>query len=180
MTTNASGVASYGPLPRGTYYVKEQNASAGFYLDTTAHTATVSTAGQNVAVVSNENPVTGHIQVAKRNNGANLLLGWSGSYTISGAQYQIRNSSGVVVDTITTNTSGTAVSKELPVGSYTVKESKAPKGYKLDGKTYTATISAGGTTQVKPSSSPVSSVSSPETPILITPPYGQKKTMLTQ
>ena len=174
MTTNASGVASYSPLPRGTYYVKEQNASAGFYLDTSVHTATVSTAGQNVTIVSDENPITGRIQVSKRNNGSNLLSGWSGSYTISGAQYQVRNSAGTVMDTITTNASGIAISKELPIGSYTIKESKAPNGYKVDGKTYTSTISAGGTTQAKPSSSPVSLVSSPETPILITPPYGAK------
>ena len=42
-----------------------------------------------------------------------------------------------MVETLTTDEKGKATSKELPIATYTVKETKASNGYILDEKTYT-------------------------------------------
>lgn len=49
----------------------------------------------------------------------------------------VRAHKGDVVDTITTDENGVAKSKELFLGKYEVKETKAPKGYFLDKNNYT-------------------------------------------
>ena len=56
---------------------------------------------------------------------------------MKGAVYEVRNSKNEVVDTLTTDEKGKAVSKELLPGKYTVKETKASNGYLVDENTYT-------------------------------------------
>ena len=60
-----------------------------------------------------------------------------GTATLKGAKYEIRNAKNEVVETLTTDEKGKATSKELPIATYTVKETKASNGYILDEKTYT-------------------------------------------
>ena len=60
-----------------------------------------------------------------------------GTATLKGAKYEIRNAKDEVVETLTTDEKGKATSKELPIATYTVKETKASNGYILDEKTYT-------------------------------------------
>lgn len=50
---------------------------------------------------------------------------------LPGAKFDVYDKDGNVVDTITTNEQGEALSKQLPVGTYTLKETKAPEGYEL-------------------------------------------------
>lgn len=57
-----------------------------------------------------------------------------GDATLNGAKYGIYNSSGELVDTLTTGDADT--SKALPFGTYTIKELKASKGYLLDDNSY--------------------------------------------
>lgn len=75
----------------------------------------------------------------------------NGNYSLSGAVYEVLNSSGKKVATFTTNAQGKAtLSTKLPKGSYTVKETVPPKGYTLDKTVYTLNLSsADGTLSVK-------------------------------
>lgn len=63
---------------------------------------------------------------------------------VQGAVYTIINPEGVVVEDVTTDENGVAVSKELSkdyLGKvFTIMEKLAPKGYKLDPTVYTVTI----------------------------------------
>ena len=65
-------------------------------------------------------------------------------YSLAGAQYQV-SVNGTKIEVLTTNANGKATSsKKYDVGTVvTVKEIKAPKGYKLDTKSHTFTIAAG-------------------------------------
>lgn len=71
------------------------------------------------------------------------------AYSMEGAQYTLTNSKGQVVHTFTTKADGTASDTvEVPTGTYTIKETKAPqKGFSLNGKTQTVEVTQGNGTQ---------------------------------
>lgn len=71
------------------------------------------------------------------------------AYSMEGAQYTLTNSKGQVVHTFTTKADGTASDTvEVPTGTYTIKETKAPqKGFSLNGKTRTVEVTQGNGTQ---------------------------------
>jgi len=67
-------------------------------------------------------------------------------YDLSGAVFEIRNSGGTLVDTLTTDAQGKAQSKSLKLGSYTVTEKSAPYGYVRNTNTFTAKLEYGDQT----------------------------------
>ena len=76
-------------------------------------------------------------------------------YSFDGAQYTIYAAEdigssykkGARVATLTTNVAGVAKTKNLPFGSYTVKETKNPDSYEMDTETYTVKVAANGTSE---------------------------------
>lgn len=137
ITTDAKGVAISKDLPLGTYTVVEKTAPTGYVLNPTEHTVTITANGQVVAVgdVLNTKEV-GKIELTKvdKENASKL----------AGAEFDIKDALGNVVDHITTDAKGVATSKNLPLGAYTLVETKAPKGYKLDSTPVSATIKKQG------------------------------------
>ena len=143
ITTNAQGIATSGTLPWGDYVVVEITAPAGFVLDSTPRTVTLNAANLTVQLRVPNTPQTGRISVQKQGN---VLVGAQQIETIFGTQYlpifeprglpgavfEIRDSQGILVDTITTATDGIATSRELPLGEYTLVEVTAPHGFVLD------------------------------------------------
>ena len=67
---------------------------------------------------------------------------------MDGAQVVLKNLSDGTILTGTTQTGGSWNLSELKPGAYEIKEIAAPKGYKLDDKTYTANVSTGEVTTV--------------------------------
>lgn len=67
-------------------------------------------------------------------------------YDLEGAEYAVFNQSNQAVAKLTTDKNGYAKSGLLPSGEYTVKELKAPKGYKLDEEGHQVRITSGQTT----------------------------------
>lgn len=59
-----------------------------------------------------------------------------GNALFEGAVYQVQNQEGMVVDKMTTDASGRAVSAPLAPGTYFIQEITAPEGYKLDKTVY--------------------------------------------
>lgn len=64
-----------------------------------------------------------------------------GRAVLSGAEYEVRNSENEVVDILVTDDMGHAVSKELPLGAYNIKETVSSNGYLLDQNVYTVDAS---------------------------------------
>ena len=142
-------------LPYGTYTVKETRAPKGYQLDESwSATAEVHANGVPVAFVTKktaekETPIKGGIVVAKCDKDANAV---QGNAQLKGAEFEVVNTSanpvrvggkecapGSVVKTIKAAWSddyGAYVAKtgarELPFGTYLVRESKPPTGYKLN------------------------------------------------
>lgn len=99
---------------------------------------------------------TGNIRLQKASANASLTDG-SPSYDLSGAVYDICGDKACtkVVGVLVTNSQGTATSAQLDVGTYYVRERKAPHGYKLDGTVKSVTVPANGTGTVTFSDEPV-------------------------
>ena len=141
LTTDEKGKATSKELPIATYTVKETKASNGYILDEKTYTvkgeATDSvTRVFQYDVKSQETPQKIQIELSKLDSETNKGEA-QGAATLKGAVYEVRNSKNEVVDTLTTDEKGKAVSKELLPGKYTVKETKASNGYLVDENTYT-------------------------------------------
>lgn len=117
ITTNKNGYALSKELPQGEYYYKETKVPSNIVLDSTLRKFTM---GTEVVKVKVENKyAVGKIRIIKFDSNKNAL---------SGVKFEIyAEDMKTLVDTITTVSDGTAVSKELKTGVYYYKEVEAPK-----------------------------------------------------
>lgn len=130
VTTDGTGTAVK-LLPKGTYKVKETVAPDGYYLDEQEYTVNIDNTKASIELVV-ENELKESLVIKK-------IAAQDHSLLLTGAVFEIKNASGVVVDTVTTDGTGTVV-KLLPKGTYTVKETVAPEGYYLDEQEHTVNI----------------------------------------
>lgn len=135
LTTNAQGYAKSDNLVAGTYQLQEATAPSGYLIDTTVHGNITVSPDKTTSVNLGDTTPTGVIRIHKTN--ANPAMG---SYDLNGAVFEIRDSSNRLVDTVATNSQGRANSKQLPLGTYKVKEITAPNGFVLNRNTYTAKL----------------------------------------
>ena len=145
ITTDNTGKAESKELVLGTYSVNEITAPNGFVLNSTPKNVTISYGSQTAAVIyGNVNilnkPQAGQITVQKTNADSDM-----GDYARSGAVFEIY-SGDTVVDTLTTDADGKAVSKLLPLGAYIIKEKAAPEGFVLNTAAYDVELAYAGQT----------------------------------
>ena len=145
VTTGADGKAQSSILPLGIYTIKETKAPYGFLLDTKTYTAALSGSLGNAAIVYApdvtvaEQPQPGRINIAKSNTTPQF-----GNYSLAGAVFEVKDASGQVVDTLTTDAEGKAQSKDLKLGTYTVTEKTAPFGFILNPDVISVTLTYAG------------------------------------
>ncbi|CEA01677.1 Serine-aspartate repeat-containing protein D precursor [Metalysinibacillus saudimassiliensis] len=140
--TDAQGTIDFGRLMFGEYLVKETKAPAGYITPTTAYKVTINKEyikGDtekigNIETIVNDKEIK-QIEIGKYEPGASWL---------AGAEFMIKNDKGEVVEeNLVTDANGKVTSKELPVGTYTLVETKAPKGYNKLTEPIEFTIEAG-------------------------------------
>jgi len=149
-------------LKVGTYTVREVNLSDEFVQPVPNPVTVEIKAGQTATVNFNNIKKMGIITVQKTNS--NPIMG---DYSLANAEFAVRNANGAVVDTIKTGTNGKGQSKPLPLGTYTVQETKAPWGFVIDRGIYTRTLSGSlGTAEI---------VYAPDIPVPEKPQVGQVK-----
>ena len=88
----------------------------------------------------------GHLEIRKSSANASVSHGNS-NYSLQGAEYGIYKGD-KLVQTLTTDKNGYAKSGELEEGNYTIKETKASKGFILDTKAHNVTVKSEATTPV--------------------------------
>ncbi|MCU5496314.1 SpaA isopeptide-forming pilin-related protein [Bacillus cereus] len=87
-------------------------------------------------------PSTGKVKIKKvDSNNDNKKL--------EGAKFKIEDSKGKIVGELVTNEEGEAISKDLPIGNYTVVEVGAPKGYELLKDNITVKIEKDAVVEIK-------------------------------
>ena len=68
---------------------------------------------------------------------------------LAGAKFKIEDSKGKIVGELVTNEEGEAISKDLPIGNYTLVEVEAPKGYELLKEKITVKIEKDAVVEIK-------------------------------
>ena len=141
--TNPSGLSAF------MNYVNKQKDPGSSY---TVYRATASTQDMMWGVYS----PNGSLKLTKKVSSNNdIVKECSNMYSIAGAKYQLTNSKGKLMGTFTTKKDGSTNTLTVPAGTYKLKETVAPKGYMLDTKTYTVTVTSGNTKTVTVSDKPI-------------------------
>ena len=139
ITTGENGVGTSKELPYGSYTVTEVSAPPGYELSGESKDVTINSNGQTIELTFENTKILGKINILKVDSADEDIK-------LIGAVFEIKDSEGTVVDTITTDENGVGTSKELPYGSYTVTEVSAPPGYELSGESKDVTIDSNGQT----------------------------------
>ena len=133
--TVANGEITVTELPIGEYTITEKTAPNGYLVNVAPFKATVS-AGQTAETTITDEAPTGKISIRKSDSKGNV----QGEASLEGAEYTIYGADGQEVGKITTDKDGNGSIENLVLGTYTVKETKAPEAYDLDWNTYTVEL----------------------------------------
>ena len=120
--TGIDGYATWNNLEGGQYQVEEVAAPKGYIRDT--HKRKIEVKDFVTTQYEWKNSQEATITVYKRDGDTLVPLG--------GAKFEIRDMDGGVVQTLTTDLTGSATSSRLPLGWYRVVETEAPRGYTLN------------------------------------------------
>lgn len=134
-TSDDHGYAWFEDLPAGRYFLRETE-NEGYVRDTQKKTVYVKS-GETTEVEWENTPITGQIQITKRSADYNHTNGLPAGTLLEGAVFEITDKAGNVVDTIRSNSRGLAVSKQLPLSRYFIREVKAPEHYGISEKELT-------------------------------------------
>ena len=153
-------------LPYGNYEITEQCTAYGYVLNTEPVAFKIDGSKTVVTVEKRNMPQKGIIRLQKNGEVFESVNKSDGVYQpvfankgLAGAVYEItaaediitpdgtlRYAKGAVVDTVTTDENGSAASKPLYLGKYTVREIKAPYGTVLNGTPETVELTYAGET----------------------------------
>ena len=155
--TTTGGSATSKPLYLGAYIVTEQTAPEGYVLNPEPQEVTLRYGGQTLELVTESvtfanAPQKGQIVVQKNDaesgkpiTASSAVFEIRAKENIVTADGTIRYTAGELMDTLTTK-DGTATSKPLYLGTYTVTEKTAPEGYVQDTTVYDVTLYYGDQT----------------------------------
>ena len=115
--SDKQGKFEFTEIPYGEYIVCEIEALTGYILSDESYPVTISEDGEIIEIIAVNKPIT--VEISKQDVYGNEL---------AGAEMQLENSDGEVVDKWTSDGTNHVVT-ELPAGGYTLKEIAAPDGY---------------------------------------------------
>ncbi|HCC34800.1 MAG TPA: hypothetical protein DEQ02_03880 [Ruminococcaceae bacterium] len=148
IVTDADGKGQSKPLPLGEYTVFESKAPWGFVIDRNIYSRTLSGAQGTAAIVYcpeitvPERPQTGQVKITKQDTETGATA--QGDATLSGAVFDLLDANGKQVERLYCGDSASVTSKEIPLGSYTVKEVVPPRGYTLSEEEHPINIDYAG------------------------------------
>ncbi|MBF7153994.1 SpaA isopeptide-forming pilin-related protein [Bacillus albus] len=126
LVTDEKGEAISKDLPIGNYTLVEVEAPKGYELLKDKIAVKVEKdAVVEIKIGNKKSPdPLGKMKIVKVDTGDK-------NKKLAGAKFKIEDSKGKIVGELVTNEEGEAISKELPIGNYTLVEVEAPKGYEL-------------------------------------------------
>jgi LPXTG-motif cell wall-anchored protein len=128
LTTDKDGIALTDELVYGEYTLTEKSAGEAYQLDETPHEVFIKDHQKVVELEVQNVKKQGKIKVFKTDGETKTPL--------EGVVFDVFDSDGKIVATITTDKDGIAITDPLDYGDYTVKEKTALTGYVLDETVY--------------------------------------------
>lgn len=120
-TSGDDGYVRWNELQAGWYSIQETEAPKGY--QRIEKPITVEVKDFEATQVEMKNSQFMSITVVKKDGNTEIPL--------AGAEFEVRNIDGTLVDTLVTNANGSATTKRLEPGTYKITETKAPTGYLL-------------------------------------------------
>ncbi len=138
---NEYAFAQFDDVLVGKCWIREITPAPGYDLDETIYEVELSSANTYVTVTSNEPPKLGCIDLLKKSADPEWTDG-NPDYELSGAEYGRYSDPDCsdLIDKVTTDKDGRAAWKEVPLGTYYVRELVPPRGYELDPEVYVVEI----------------------------------------
>ncbi len=140
IVTDENGVATSKKLLLGTYYYQEIEAPDNVVIDTQIHEFVLSQNNQVIKKNVINELIQGSLKIIKVDENNKPL---------AGVKFNILDENKNVVDVITTDKAGIAVSKELEKGKYYYQEIEAPEGIIIDSTLYDFIVEENGQNVVK-------------------------------
>ena len=126
-------------LPNTAYYLVETKAPAGYIPRSDRITFTTQNSGEHVTI--NEQPGTITLRIAKID--AATDAGAQVGASLAGAEFTcVSQSTPGWTRTLTTDENGRAILNDVPLGTFTIYESKAPEGYLISNDSWSYTVGA--------------------------------------
>lgn len=138
--TNQEGIISFSNLDPGNYYLLEKSTATG-YIKSSEKINVKITAGKPTETTVINKKIQSAIKITKVDD-------VDGS-PIKGAVFEILNSKGKVVSTITTDKNGVATSDDLEYGTYYYREKSVPTAYIIDKTKYEFSITGSNIVEKK-------------------------------
>lgn len=141
-------------IPLTDFIIKETKSPKGYVLSEETIEVNAEYKGQETKVVELEyemknEKMKGHIRVIKTSSEDNEYSNLPKGSPLADVTFEIYDSNENLVDTITTDETGTATSKELVIGNYKIKEISSAKYYLLNENIYNVEIEDDGTFDVE-------------------------------
>ncbi len=135
LKTNKEGYAISKELPIGEYYIKEVKTNENYVLEEGERKIEIQYGKVETLHLENEK-IKGQIKIIKISEEDNLRNGMPKGSPIPNVVFEIKNAEQELVETITTNEEGIAMSSQLPKGIYTIKEIETNQDYLLEEKEF--------------------------------------------
>lgn len=148
-TTGIDGLAILPQLDAGSYAIKEVTAPKGYMIDNACKVTFVVEAGKPQIIPFTDTKRPG-LEVIKVDSATGDPL--------AGATFELYSMDGTMIDRRTTDESGILIFTDLKPGSYALRESKAPDGYKTDKEGSIVQIKAGATAIIEITNTPYSNL----------------------
>ena len=137
--TDENGEATVEDLEIGNYTLKEVKTNENYILNKEDINVEIKWNEETKLEVQNEK-IKGQIKIIKTSKDDNKITGEKAGSPISNVVFEVKDEQGNVVEVLTTNNLGEALSSKLEKGKYTVKEIKANENYQLDETEYIVEI----------------------------------------
>ena len=153
--SDETGKASFkSDFPLTKFLLKETKAPKGYIASDEVIDIDAEYKGQDIDVVNLEyemknEKMKGHIQIIKTSSEDNEYSKLPKGSPLENVTFEIYDNENKLVDKVTTDKEGKAVSKELVIGNYKIKEISSAKYYLLNENTYNIEIVDDGTVNIE-------------------------------
>ena len=148
--TNQNGELYFNDIEMGTYVLQEQEVSNDWLLDTTEHTVQITSEGK--VLIDNQEYTDRYVMIANhprvhtdvtfyKTNASNSYI------KVKGSQFMLSGTSDygtTIKNYAVSNDNGRVVFKDVEMGTYELKESRASEGYALNQNVYQVKVDDSG------------------------------------